>query len=61
MKIRSVGAEFFFSRGRTDGHRDRHDKANRRLSHFCERALKMGLPKVYAYSRNTLLTEKKQE
>jgi hypothetical protein len=35
MKIRSVGDEFLM---RTDGLADKHDKANSRISQFCEHA-----------------------
>ena len=33
MKTRPVGAELFYSEGRTDG----YDEANGRFSQFCER------------------------
>ena len=36
MKIRQVGAEFFYA----DGRMDRHDEANSRFSQLCERAWK---------------------
>ena len=35
MKILSVGAAFFSADGRTDG---QHDKADGRVSQFCQRA-----------------------
>jgi hypothetical protein len=49
MKIRAVGAEFFYA----DGQTDRLDEANSCLSQFCERALKLvervcGLWKLYS-------------
>jgi hypothetical protein len=44
MKIHSVGAEFFHTDGRIDG----HDEATSRFSLFCERTLK---------STVTILTE----
>jgi len=31
MKIRPVGADLFYTDGRTDGRTDRHDKANTRF------------------------------
>jgi hypothetical protein len=34
MKIRSLGAEFFHTNGRTDS----HDEANSRFTQSCERA-----------------------
>jgi hypothetical protein len=34
MKMRSMGAELFYSAERMDG----HDEANSRFSKFCERA-----------------------
>jgi hypothetical protein len=36
MKIRPVGAEFFYADWRTDGKVGRHDEANSRFSQFCE-------------------------
>jgi hypothetical protein len=38
MKIRSVEADLFHADGQTDGRTDRHDEANSRFSHVCERA-----------------------
>ena len=37
MKILSVGAELFHADERTDGRRDKQDKANSRISQFSER------------------------
>jgi hypothetical protein len=37
MKIRPVGAELFHVE-RTEGRTDRHEKANRSFSQFCEPA-----------------------
>jgi len=34
MQIRPVGAELFQRDGRTDGRKDRHDKANSRFGKF---------------------------
>jgi len=36
MKICPMGAQLFHADGRTDRRTDRHDKANRRFSQFCE-------------------------
>ena len=41
MKIPPVGSEFFLAEGRTDGHKDRHDEADKRFSQFCKHAKKL--------------------
>jgi hypothetical protein len=40
MKIRPVGNALFHADGQREGETDRHDKANRPFSQFCENRLK---------------------
>ena len=48
MKMCPLGAELFHADGQTDEQADRHDKANSRVSQFCELTYKSlpALPRV---------------
>jgi hypothetical protein len=52
MKIRPVGAEFFYVDGQTDGRTDTHDEADSRLSQFCAR--------VWTLDRRKAVSSKEQ-